>query len=48
VPAAGEKITVDGTYASYTQNPLMITMSDSFVVEKKKPAPVHHAPAHHR
>jgi hypothetical protein len=46
VPAAGEKITVDGTYASYTQNPLMITMSDSFVVEKKKPAPVHHAPAH--
>jgi hypothetical protein len=48
VPAVGEKITVDGTYASYTQSPLMITMSDSFVVEKKKPAPVHHAPAHHR
>jgi len=43
-------VTVDGTYASYTPSPLMITMSDSsVVVPKKTPArpPVHHAPAHH-
>jgi len=46
IPAAGAKITIDGTYASYTQSPLMITMSDSELVEKKKPAPVHHAPVH--
>jgi hypothetical protein len=53
VPAVGEKVTLDGTYASYTQSPLMITMSDASVVEKKKvpakpaaKAPVHHAPAH--
>jgi hypothetical protein len=42
IPAAGDKITVDGTYDSYTASPLMITMKDGFVVEKKKPAPVHH------
>jgi hypothetical protein len=47
VPAVGSKITLDGTYASYTQSPLMITMSDSSIVEKKKPAPVHHTPPHH-
>jgi hypothetical protein len=50
VPAVGAKITVQGTYASYTASPLMITMSDGSVVEpKKKPvpkAPVHH-PVHH-
>jgi hypothetical protein len=46
IPAAGTKITIDGTYASYTQSPLMITMSDSELVEKKKPAPVHHTPPH--
>jgi hypothetical protein len=48
VPAAGSKITLDGTYASYTQSPLMIVMSDGTIVEKKKPAPVHHPPPHHR
>ena len=47
IPAAGDKVTVDGTYASYTATPLMITMSDGSIVEKKKPAPVHHAPVHH-
>jgi hypothetical protein len=49
IPAAGDKITVDGTYASYTANPLMITMSDGFIVEPKKAptkAPVHRRPAH--
>jgi hypothetical protein len=46
VPAVGDKVTLDGTYASYTQTPLMITMSDASVVEpKKKPAPK--APVHH-
>lgn len=38
VPTVGDKITLSGTYASYTQTPLMITMSDGAVVEKKKPA----------
>jgi hypothetical protein len=42
IPAAGDKVTVDGTYDSYTSSPLMITMKDGFIVEKKKPAPVHH------
>jgi hypothetical protein len=50
IPAVGAKITVDGTYASYTGSPLMITMSDGTVVEpKKKPAakaPVHHTTHH--
>jgi hypothetical protein len=39
IPEVGSKVTVDGTYASYTGNPLMITMSDGSIVEpKKKPA----------
>ncbi len=47
IPAVGDKITLDGTYASYTQSPLMITMTDGTVVlPKKAPAPVHH-PVHH-
>jgi hypothetical protein len=48
IPAAGDKITVDGTYASYTASPLMITMSDGSVVEPKKApakAPVRRRPA---
>jgi hypothetical protein len=44
-PAVGAKVTVTGTYASFTPSPIMITMSDGAVVEPKK-APVHH-PAHH-
>jgi hypothetical protein len=49
VPNVGDKITLDGTYASYTQSPLMITMSDASQVVKKAPAkaPVHHTTAHH-
>jgi len=39
VPAVKSKVTITGTYASYTQTPLMITMSDGALVEKKK-APV--------
>ncbi|WP_158786242.1 hypothetical protein [Granulicella sp. L46] len=49
IPQAGDKITVDGTYDSYTASPLMITMSDGAIVPKKaapKPAPAHH-PVHH-
>jgi len=37
LPTVGDKITLSGTYASYTQTPLMITMTDGAVVEKKKP-----------
>jgi hypothetical protein len=48
IPNPGDKITLDGTYASYTQSPLMITMSDAAVVVKKAPAkaPVHHTTHH--
>jgi hypothetical protein len=46
IPQPGDKITVDGTYDSYTASPLMITMTDGSVVPAKKPAlvrrPVHH------
>jgi hypothetical protein len=43
VPDVGSKITLSGTYTSYTQKPMMITMSDGEVVVKKAPvkAPVH-------
>ena len=46
LPAVGSKVTIQGTYASYTGNPLMITMSDGSLVEKKKPEPVRR-PVHH-
>jgi hypothetical protein len=44
LPAVGDKVTLDGTYASYTQKPLMITMSDGVIVPKKAPPKpvVHH------
>jgi hypothetical protein len=46
-PAVGGKVTVTGTYASFTPSPIMITMSDGAVVEPKaapkKPTPAHHA-----
>jgi hypothetical protein len=45
VPAVGTKVDLEGTYTSYTQTPLMITMSDGVVVPPKKPAPK--APVHH-
>ena len=38
VPTVGAKVNLSGTYASYTQSPLMITMSDGEVVAKKAPA----------
>jgi hypothetical protein len=51
IPAVGDKVTLDGTYASYTQTPLMITMSDASVVVpkpvKKPTTPVHHTTTHH-
>jgi hypothetical protein len=40
IPQPGDKITVDGTYDSYTASPLMITMSDGSIVPAKKAAPV--------
>ena len=49
VPATGTKIDISGTYDSYTQKPLMITMTDGEVVAKKpapKP-PVRRPPAKH-
>jgi len=50
IPQPGDKITVDGTYDSYTASPLMITMTDGSVVPKKaaaKPVPSAHHPVHH-
>ena len=47
VPTPGEKVTVQGTYDSYTQKPVMITMSNGEVVTKKAaPAKKSAAPAH--
>ncbi len=47
IPQPGDKITVQGTYDSYTASPLMITMSGgSIVAPKKAPVAVHH-PVHH-
>ena len=43
LPDVGSKVTLTGTYASYTQKPLMITMSDGEVAGKKT-APVKKAP----
>ena len=48
VPAVGSKVTLVGTWASYTQKPLMITMSDSEVATKAAAAPAHKAPARRR
>ncbi len=51
IPAVGSTITLSGTYTSYTQTPLMITMSDGAVVTPKKAAPArtttHTAPRRH-
>ena len=48
VPVVGAKININGTYASYTQSPLMITMSDASVITKKAAAPVRKAPVHRK
>jgi hypothetical protein len=43
----GSKVTLTGTYDSYTPNPLMITMADGEVIlPKAAKAPVHHAVTH--
>lgn len=51
-PTVGSKVTVTGTYASFTPSPVMITMSDGALVEPKKaptkPTPAHHPPARKR
>ena len=48
LPAVGDKVTVQGTYDSYTQKPVMITMTDGEVVGKKPvPAKRPAAAAHH-
>jgi hypothetical protein len=44
LPNVGDKVTLDGTYDSYTQKPLMITMSAGSIVLPKAAAPV----VHHR
>ena len=38
VPAAGTKVTLTGTYASFTQSPLMIIMNDGEETKKAAPA----------
>ena len=43
VPATGTKLDLEGVYDSYTSKPLMITMTDGAIVEKKK-APATKAP----
>jgi len=48
LPNVGDTVTLDGTYASYTQKPLMITMSDSSLVLPKPKAPVRHTTTHRR
>jgi len=47
VPQPGDKITVGGTYDSYTASPLMITMSGGYLVAPKKAAPPVHHTVHH-
>jgi hypothetical protein len=47
--AVGQKVTLTGTYDSYTPSPVVITMTNGEVVLPKKTpakAPVHHAAAH--
>lgn len=46
LPEVGAKVTLTGTYASYTASPLMITMSEATVVPPKK-TPAKKAPVHH-
>ena len=47
--AVGQKVTLSGTFDSFTPKPLMIIMSDGAVILPKKtakPTPVHHAAPH--
>lgn len=47
--AVGSKVTLEGTYDSFTPKPIMITMTGGAVVLPKsaKAAPAAHAPVHH-
>ena len=46
-PAVGDKVTVSGTYDSFTPKPIMIIMSNGAIVPAKptKPTPAHRRPA---
>ncbi len=48
IPAVGSKVSLTGTYASYTQKPIMFTMTDAEEVAKAAPkkAPVKRTPHH--
>jgi hypothetical protein len=46
VPTVGAKVTLTGTYGSYAQSPLMITMTDGEVVEPKKAPAKKTTPTH--
>ena len=49
IPAVGAKVTLVGTYASYTQTPLLIIMSDASVVTKAAPKkPAARTPTRHK
>ncbi len=49
IPAVGSKVSLIGTYSSYTQKPVLITMTDASVVAKKAPAKAPaKAPVRHR
>jgi hypothetical protein len=43
-PVVGTKVTVTGTYDSFTPKPIMITMTDGAIVEPKKAPPVRRRP----
>ncbi len=48
IPAVGDKITLTGTWSSYTQKPLLITMSDGEEATRAAAAPARRAPARHK
>ncbi len=47
LPVVGSKITLTGVWSSYTQKPLLITMTDGEEAGKA-PAPAHKAPVRHK
>ena len=44
--AVGQSVTIQGTYDSFTPNPIQIVMNDGSVILKPTKAPAAHAPAH--
>jgi len=42
----GSKVTLTGTWGSYTQKPLLITMTDGEAAGKAAATPVRRVPAH--